>query len=604
MIPKSVPSEPQRSWKSWISWVTRRTSITYKISCGYALTLGVAILGTTAGFAIGNYYQHQAKLREQDALEEIHDIHRLQTNLLLTQSHQQHFTNSTPNLEHLREDLSHFLTHLVNFNQAWSEFKSSYDYRGNVTLQESIAEMQMFQQIVQNYDSSLKEYNQQTKGLLEAIDSPNLKPEEIKAAQQQFLNLQKSTWHPKLESFINDLAALNDIVNAEYTQASAYRLTADALRVKIMACSILLSVALAITLAIYTSRAIARPIKATTKIAQQVTQEKNFGLQAPVTTQDEIGTLTFSLNQLIQQVNQLLEEQKAANQTQLIQSEKMSSLGRMIAGVAHEISDPVNFVYGNSLYACEYVQDLLTLLETYTNQIPNPPQALQVQLEEIDIEFIKEDLPKVLNSMKLGAERTTKVIYSLKDFSHLDEAIAHPVDLHACIDSTLLILNNRMQDITVIRNYSDIPEIEGFAGLLYQVFMNLLSNAIDALEESENNKLIAISTTLQNKDWVVVKIADNGSGICVENQAKIFNAFFTTKPPGVGTALGLAISHQVIVEKHGGKITCKSEVGIGTEFAIALPIKHQPGVTSSDNTLLATSVTGECYGTGLGGCKG
>lgn len=604
MIPKSVPSEPQPPLKRWIGWVTRRTSITHKISCGYALTLGVAIFGTTAGFAIGNYYQHQAKLREHDALEEIHHIHRLQTNLLLTQSHQHNFTNSTPSLKQLQEDLSHFFTHLVNFNQAWSEFKSSYNYQGNVPPQESIAEMQMFQQIVQNYDSSLQEYIQQTKKLIEVIDSPNFKPDEVEAAQQQFLELQKSTWHPKLESFINDLMDLTNIVNAEYTQASAYRLTADALRVKIMACSILLSVALAIALAIYTSRAIARPIKATTKIAQQVTQEKNFSLQAPVTTQDEIGTLTFSLNQLIQQVNQLLEEQKSANQTQLIQSEKMSSLGRMIAGVAHEISDPVNFVYGNSLYACEYVQDLLILLETYKHQIPNPSKVLQSQLEEIDFDFLKEDLPKVLNSMKMGAERTAKIIYSLKDFSHLDEAIAHSVDLHACIDSTLLILHNRMQDIAVIRNYSDIPEIEGFAGLLYQVFMNLLSNAIDALEESENNKLIAISTTLRNENWVVVKIADNGSGISVENQAKIFNAFFTTKPPGVGTGLGLAISHQVIVEKHGGKITCKSEEGIGTEFAIALPIKHQPGVKSSVNTLLATSVTGECYGAGLRGCKG
>lgn len=582
--------------------MNRRTSITNKISFGYALTLGVAIFGTTAGFAIGNYYQYKAKLREHDALEEIHHIHQLQTHLLLTQSHQQHFTNSTQNLEHLQKDLSHFFTHLVNFNQAWSEFKSSYE-GGEFNIPESTAEIQVFHRLMQNHDNFLKEYIQQTKALWEAIDSPNLQPEEIESARKQFLTLQKSTWHPKLESLINDLTELVDIVDAEYKQASAKGVAAGALRVKIMAASILLSVALAIALAMYTSRAIARPIKATTKIAQRVTQEKDFSLQAPVTTQDEIGTLTVSLNQLIQQVNQLLEEQKAATQTQLIQSEKMSSLGRMIAGVAHEISDPVNFVYGNSLYACEYVQDLLTLLETYRSQVPNPPQAIQAQLEDIDFEFLKEDLPKVLQSMKLGAERTAKVIYSLKDFSHLDEAIAHPVDLHACIDSTLLILNNRMQNIAVIRDYSDIPEIEGFAGLLYQVFMNLLSNAIDALEESENNKLIAISTTLRNDDWVVVKIADNGSGISLENQAKIFHACFTTKSPGVGTGLGLAISHQVIVEKHGGKVTCKSEVGVGTEFAIALPIKHQPGVTSSDNNLLATSVAGECYSAALRGCK-
>jgi two-component system, NtrC family, sensor kinase len=335
-------------------------------------------------------------------------------------------------------------------------------------------------------------------------------------------------------------------------------------------------VALALVLAIYTSRAIAHPIQATTKIAQQVTEDKNFNLQAPITTEDEVGVLTTSLNQLILRVNQLLEEQKAANYTQLIQSEKMSSLGRMITGVAHEINDPVNFIYGNSLHANDYVKDLLALLDTYTREIPNPPQSVQIKREEIDFDFLKEDLLKLLNSMQLGAERTAQIIMSLRDFSHLDEAIAHSVDLHACINSTLLILNSRLKrEITVIRNYGNIPEIKGYAGLLYQVFMNLLSNAIDALEVPKNDKRITITTEVQKDNWVVVKIADNGSGISPDDQEKIFDAFFTTKPPGLGRGLGLVISHQIIVEKHGGTISCNSEVGEGTEFAIALPIQQQ-----------------------------
>jgi signal transduction histidine kinase len=258
----------------------------------------------------------------------------------------------------------------------------------------------------------------------------------------------------------------------------------------------------------------------------------------------------------------------------------------MIAAVTHEISDPVNFIYGNSAYASEYITDLLSLLETYATEIHNPPPAVQVKLEETDFNFIKKDLPKVLQSMKSGAQRTAQIILSLRDFSRLDEAIAHPVDLHACIDSTLLILDSRIKrNITVIRNYGDIPEIKGYASLLYQVLMHLLSNAIDALEEVRSEKRITIATELENENCVVVKITDNGSGISPENQAKIFDAFFTTKPTGVATGLGLAMSHQIIVEKHGGKITCNSQVGVGTEFAItlcvvpeaiALPSKQQP----------------------------
>ncbi|MBD1921789.1 HAMP domain-containing protein [Microcoleus sp. FACHB-831] len=330
----------------------------------------------------------------------------------------------------------------------------------------------------------------------------------------------------------------------------------------------------------YTSRAIARPIRAVTHVAQRATQESNFDLQAPVSSEDEVGALTASLNLLILKVSQLLEEQKAEAQATLMQSEKMSSLGRMMAGVAHEINNPVNFIYGNTIHASEYIKELLELLETYQCQVPNPPQAVTDIAEEIDIEFLKEDLPKLLDSMKFGAERAKAIVLSLKDFSRLDEVTPNLVDLHGCIDSSLLILNSRIKKgINVVRSYGDIPAIEGYAGLLYQVFMNLMSNAIDAIEETKNpisSGLLAITTQRLDQDWVVVRIADSGSGITSENQAKIFDAFFTTKPRGVGTGLGLSISHQIIVEKHGGKLSCQSEVGVGTSFAIALPIKHTP----------------------------
>lgn len=553
-----------------------RLSISHKISFGYGLTLGIAVLGTTAGFVVGDYYQQQASLQENDAQREIRTLQHLQTLLLHARAHQQNFLSSAHQPEHFQEDYHHFLAHVAEFNQAWSAFNNYYENPKNFKARPISGELANFRQLMLRNNTFIEVYFEQTGELLKRINSPNLKAEEIENLRQQLGNLSNSTVENKVENTIDALTALIHASDKKYEQARVARTAADAIRLRIIVISILVSVALAIVFAIYTIRAIARPILATTKVAQQVTQDKNFNLQAPVTTEDEIGVLTTSLNQLILRVNQLLEEQKAANYTQLIYQEKMSSLGRMLAGIAHEINDPVNFIYGNSAYASEYVKSLLTLIETYTNQIPNPPQAVEVKREEIDFDFLKQDLPNLLKSMKSGAERTAQIILSLKDFSRLDEALAHPVDIHACIDSTLLILNSRIQrEITVMRNYGDIPEINGYAGLLYQVFMNLLSNAIDGLEEARNDKQITITTELQNEDCVVVKIADNGTGISPENQAKIFDAFFTTKATDVATGLGLAISHQIIVEKHGGKITCKSEVGVGTEFAIALPIKPQ-----------------------------
>lgn len=575
---KLALSKPPQPSTNWISQVIRHLSIRKKISCGYALTFSIAVLGTTAGFIAGDRYQQQARVQENDALEEIRHLHRLQTHLLLAQSQQHHFANSQYQLDHLKKDYAELYEHLVAFNQVWSEFKSSYLNPEQAKFQEFSPEVKAFYRLRQNYDNFLEEYLWQTEAVLKQINSSNLKSEEAEAGRRRLLELNNKAWHAKLESFIADINEFIDIVDQEYEQASANGVAADALRVRIIASSISLSVILAIFLAIYTSRAIAQPIQSTTQVAQQVTQEKNFDLQAPVTTDDEVGTLTTSFNLLVLQVKQLLEEQKASNQAQLMQSEKMSSLGRMMAGVAHEINDPVNFIYGNSLHAIDYVNKIVALLETYAAEIPNPPQAVQSKLEEYEFDFLKQDLPKVLQSMKLGAERTAAISMSLKDFSRLDEAIAHPVDLHACIDSTLLILSTRIKrKIAVTRNYGNIPEIQGYAGLLYQVFMNLLSNAIDALsQQTSSNKQITIVTERQDERWVVIKIADNGSGIPSEHQAKIFNAFFSTKPRGAGTGLGLAISHEIIVEKHGGKITCTSEVGVGTEFAIALPITPQP----------------------------
>ncbi len=301
-------------------------------------------------------------------------------------------------------------------------------------------------------------------------------------------------------------------------------------------------------------------------------------------------------------------------QVQLIQTEKMSSLGQMVAGIAHEINNPVSFIYGNLTYASGYFQNLLDLLEIYQRTYPNPTPEIQQQTEEIDLKFLVEDWHKLMASMEVGAERIRQIVCSLRNFSRLDEQELKPVDLHEGIENTLLILQNRLRAagkasaIEVIKDYAQLPLVTCYASQMNQVFMNLLNNAIDALETQPHPRMITIRTEViskvipsngepanypnvvnasrsltslssqleepktQNSGSVIIRIADNGSGISEEVQQKIFDPFFTTKPVGSGTGLGLSISHQIVVEKHGGQLHCISTLGQGTEFIVEIPL--------------------------------
>jgi two-component system, NtrC family, sensor kinase len=433
---------------------------------------------------------------------------------------------------------------------------------------------------LKKHNTTTGEYLSKFKVLIEQLLPLSVKPGGVPKAQQLIWEFSSSETAHKFYQFAHEIIDFAQTVSEHQEEADAAQNQAAAMQAQIIFGSILLSMAIAAILALYISNIIARPINAVTNVAQKVTQEANFDLQAPVTTSDEIGALASSLNQLIQQVKNLLEAQQAEAQARLIQSEKMSSLGRMLTGVAHEINNPVNFISGNLVHAKTYIDDLLTLLQTYKAEIANPPDAVQDLVEEIDLEFLEDDLPKLFNSMTVGADRTREIVRSLKDFSRLDEGEPQLVEIHPCIDSTLLILNNRLKKgISIVRNYGEIPAILGYTGLLYQVFMNILSNAIDAVEEkwAENSLFepqITIITERWENNFIAVRIADNGSGMTADTQQKIFDTFFTTKPRGIGTGLGLAISYQIIVEKHQGKITCQSELNLGTEFTLALPISH------------------------------
>ncbi|BAY36183.1 two-component sensor histidine kinase [Nostoc sp. NIES-2111] len=265
-------------------------------------------------------------------------------------------------------------------------------------------------------------------------------------------------------------------------------------------------------------------------------------------------------------------------QSQLIQSEKMAGLGQLVAGFAHEINNPISFIYGNITYVHEHIDNLFKLLNIYQQKI-----ELKEEVTAIDLDYIAEDVPKILNSMRLGAERISQLVLSLRTFARLDEAEMKPVNLHEGIDSTLLIVQHRLQEntshslIEVVKEYGSLPEVMCYAAQMNQVFMNIINNAIDAIEHSQNarkkNKKpqIKISTKLE-KQTIIICIADNGCGIPEKMRSRIFEPFFTTKQPGQGTGLGLSISYQIVVEKHGGQIKCISEAGKGTEFWIEIPV--------------------------------
>ena len=299
--------------------------------------------------------------------------------------------------------------------------------------------------------------------------------------------------------------------------------------------------------------------------------------------------LQLSETQLRQQAEALQATLQELQRTQshLVQSEKMSSLGQLVAGVAHEINNPVNFIYGNLTYARNYTEDLLKLISLYQTHYHTPHPDITNEVNAMELEFVMQDLPKLLNSMKVGAERIQGIVSSLRTFSRMDEAEMKAVDLHAGLESTLMILQNRLKaspglaPIRITRDYSDLPLVECYAGQLNQVFMNIISNAIDALVDVRSGQFpnkqtacIDIQTQRTEDNQVNIQIGDNGLGILEDIRDRIFDPFFTTKPIGKGTGMGLSISYQIVTEKHGGRLIFESQVGEGTTFTITIPLQQ------------------------------
>ncbi|MEL7328371.1 MAG: ATP-binding protein [Cyanobacteria bacterium J06559_1] len=333
---------------------------------------------------------------------------------------------------------------------------------------------------------------------------------------------------------------------------------------------------------------------------------KDAFLEKLPTQKDELGDVIAAFRRLYEQIWQAIEardrsEQKEKEradqlndaliqlrqtQSQLLQSEKMAGLGQLVAGIAHEINNPISFIYGNLDPVRDYSQDLLTVVRLYQQTYSNPSEEITETLEALDIEYVQEDLPDLLESMKVGAERIRDIVRSLRTFSRLDETGLKSVDIHEGLESALMLLQHRLKatedssPIAVIRDYDELPLVNCYAGLLNQAFINVLTNAIEALEsrrvENSQNKIagrITVRTTVIDEQWVAIEIEDNGPGVSEAAIAKIYDPFFTTKPVGQGTGMGLAICYQIVVDKHQGKLSCRSAPGDGTTFVIQLPIQ-------------------------------
>lgn len=600
-----------KQFHHWLRRTIYHLSIGQKIGYGYAFCLSIAVVGTVIGLVIGDYYQTPAQQQKGDAQYEISLLYNLQTKLLQARTSQQQFTSLINQPDLLNKEYSNFSNYAGELRQVWSDIQyyvNTENYR-----QERHAEG--IPTFLQTYSTLPNAYIKQVEELFGTVTNDYLNIENFQAAQKLLLNFSMSSLVLKYDLIDDNLKEV--IIGSYQDNKNADLHLQNVLKVRfwIIAGSIILSIMLATVLAIFTTRILTVPIVAVTHVAQRTTEQLQFDTLAPVIAGDEVGVLAKSFNKLIQRLAEYTHELDLAHQTlesrveertqelsktleslqdtqsQLVQAEKMSALGQLVAGVAHEINNPVNFIFGNLTHVSNYVADLLSLVNLYQKDYSGTNIEIAEYIQEIDLDFMSDDLPKTLTSMKVGASRIREIVLALRNFSRLDEAELKSVNIHEGIDSTILLLQHSLKAksedlvIEIIKEYGNLPLVECYAGQLNQVFMNILSNSIYALKTQGNTGLkdeainkcntIIIRTELLENNFVRICIKDNGPGIEETIKPRVFDPFFTTKPVGEGTGLGLSTSYQIVVNIHQGKLKCLSVVREGTEFQIEIPMSQK-----------------------------
>jgi two-component system, NtrC family, sensor kinase len=557
----------------------RRLSIHRKIAYGYAFAIGVAVLGTGSGLAVGDYYEYQAKAKLNFAHQQQDILQNLETEVILARSHSERIIPFLENPVWLETEVTGLFEQILQIEKSLVSLQNLVKQSPPEFYDKSISKL------AQDYETHVLATTPEINELLFNLQQKHLTKDNLPEFKNKLRQATEGNLSIKLEQFYQSLEDFIQKAKQQEIQANEAFNNAQLLRIKITVISMLISVALAAILAYYTSHAIARPLKWVTEVADRAAKDQNYHLRAPVLSNDEVGVLAVSINQLIETISKQLKNLQET-QTQLIQTEKMSSLGNLVAGIAHEVNNPINFIYGNLEYTRHYVDDLMGLVHLYQQYYPDADPEIQKYIETIDFEFLVSDLPKVVSSMTMGAERIRNIVLSLRNFSRLDESEVKQVDIHEGINNTILMLSHRLNHpIKVTDIYGEIPLISCYPALLNQVFLNILTNGIDAIEEALNHgnfsgkdskktakmPQIIIRTELFESNMICIRFWNNGPIIPYKIQRKLFDPFFTTKPPGQGTGLGLAIAYQIIT-KHRGRIEVFSEDFKGTEFAIFLPI--------------------------------
>ena len=616
-------------------------AIRRRIIKGYAMVLGVALTGIISGVVTGHQGQqkalalrrittHERKLLSDLGLN-IHQnrpAHQFSSRLsdpAAFKAESEVMLGSLENMKQLisrhyeihQEIASHHITSIADkvvtsqISQATLERSPTTIAMENleeITLDLERTAIRNLHDSLLNFEITLDALQVKAQAFVDGyLASPPTNATELHQAQESLLALVASAEFKAFVAYPAELVSFSDEVSSRERLAEESFLQAQVLRNRIIAISVVISMVLGTVMAVITSRAIAEPISRISTFSQAVTKVADFNQTIDIKGDIEIETLAASLNHLIRQVHVLLEtigqkntelelafEQLQLKQTQIVQAEKMSSLGQLVAGVAHEINNPVGFIHSNVYHSRNYLTDLLELLQLYQHHYPDPHPEIADQAAAIDLDFLVDDFPKVLDSMTLGTKRIRDIVNSLRNFSRMDHSAFKEVNIHDGIDSTLVILFHRLKPkpkltaIKIDKQYGDLPFVECFPSQLNQVFMNILSNAIDALEESrccasqyqqstqqaEIVPTISIHTKIVNHDHIEIRFRDNGPGIAAEVLPKVFNPFFTTKEIGKGTGLGMSISYQIVTESHGGTIRVESKEGQGTEFIIQIPMRH------------------------------